>query len=1129
MARCQVHDHRRETGDCPHFPGLLVALLALLVALPVFAGPVLPPPALIPSPPLAAPAWRTKAVPDRLLVGLRSGAKAAHVSDLALATKGEVSKVIAAGRVVVLDLPRGSDLMAARIKCLGRPDVAFAEPDLIVYPALIPDDPRYSDQHHLPLIRAPEGWEVTTGSPGVVIAFVDTGVDLDHPDLASKIYTNPGEIPGNGVDDDGNGFADDVHGWDFENHNSDANPEPDGTDDDHNGNPDDQVNHGTLVSGIAAAAGNDAWGTAGVDWAARILPIQVFPDDGGASVSQVIEGIDYAVMMGADIINLSVGGEYAQSFSPAITAAYQAGVLVVAAAGNSDRELTDSQSTWESPVCNDGAAPGDNHVLAVASTDQNDRRASFSNFDGSSHGHFVDVCAPGQAVFGPGYYDPTFPAFNDYFTDNTGTSFSAPMVSGLAGLILAIHPGYGPDELMNAIKSACDDIDALNPGFAGKLGAGRINVARALGAPLPPLPPRDVQAQDTPNDEGGSITMTWLTSLDDGAGGNCVVQYIVSRRTGSSGAFPEVGRVPAGQTSFDDDTVTDGVDYYYRVRATDGTLLSEYVTVGPMQSANDDPPPVVAGVSAQDRPGDDGGAIELGWDAYAAPADFSHFAIYRSSSNFTSVAALNPVAEITEPATVSFVDEPTTDGADYYYAVTAVDQFGNEREDVAAIGPVQSYPNTPVTFGAGLHFFSSPVQPSSPDPPAFLGVLPEQLKLGRWRHAAEQYAYYSAVGSLPEVLGIRLGRGFWLLCDAPLTFQPDGAAAPAGALSLDLDPGWHQLGNPYFGSIDFALATVTYEGVTMDLASADAANVMRRFAWVYDEQNASYRLLCPGLPGMSTEVGAWQGFWVRVEKPCTVSLPRPSPVQFVATRASGEQPDGWVARLAARSGGSQDLDNLFGVSEDLARAGAITSPPRAGRGVELHFTKPSQPRCRFAGVFSGPGAAEMRWQFVVEPPEGGREVELWSPDLTQVPRSYRVTVEDVAAGREVDLRREGRYRCTLREGESARSFVLGLTQSAGVLTLASLVAQPTRSGGAQVTFTLSVPAVCSVRLLNIAGRTVRAIEQGRSRPAGVNAVVWDGRNDTGSSVPNGTYLVAVEAASDDGTKVQAIGSLLIRR
>ena len=1094
--------------------GLLMIAILLLAAA---AGPAL----------AGSMTWRARAVPQRLLVGVHPTVNTSQVVAFKARTGASIPKAIAGGRVLVIDFPEGADMQAMYTQAAAIPGVDFVEQDTMVYPTLIPNDPRYAQQYHWPLIRAPEAWNVTTGSANVVIAFVDTGCDLDHPDLVGRIFTNPGEVPGNGVDDDHNGFVDDVHGWDFYNGTSDPNPEPDGVDDDSNGEPDDQVSHGTLTAGIACATGNNGWGVAGMNWGARILPIQVFPDDGGSSVSRVVEGIDYAVAMGADILNLSLGGDYAQSFTPAIANAYTHGVLVVAAAGNNGRELRNVQSSWSSPVCNDGTIGVDNNVFGVGATDQSDRIGSFSNFDGSTPRQFVECCAPGQAIYGPAYYAPAFPHLSSYFYSNTGTSFAAPIVSGLAGLVLAIHPGYTPDQVRAAVQAGCDNIDALNPGFEGKLGAGRVNAARVLGVPLPPRPPRDVTAADTTGDEGGSITVAWLTSPDDGAGADSVTEYIVRRRRGATGSFSELGRVPAGGTQFVDDTVTDGVDYYYKVLATDGTLNSDAISFGPVQASNDNPPPKVQGLRAADVPNDNGGSIILNWNAYAdPPADFAHFSIYRSTGEFANLLGMTPIATVSNVGARSFVDNQVTDGAEYYYAVGAVDQFGNEDKSVRSVGPVQSFANGPISLAAGLHFFGSPIEPANPDAAAFFGIPPDQLSLARWQAADSLYTYYSPANRI----NVGLGKGYWLRLDGPLSFVPTGAPAPAGDFGINLGPGWRALGNPYFGAIDLAGVTVTYQGTTMDLASADAANVMRRVAWRYSRADNSYKLLAPGLGLGPTRINALEGFWVLVAKDCRLTLPRPtSATAGVVTQQAPAAPDGWVARLAVRGSGSTDTDNFFGISSALAGISPMACPPPVGDGARLYFLDEGRPDARLKGRFSAVAAHNLRWDFVVEGPSAGGDVELWCPDVTSIERGWSVTVDDPAAGKHADLRSGGRYRFTMRPAEEPRRLVLRLTQSAGPLTLTSLTAQQTRAGGAQVAFTLSAAATCSVRVMNIAGRTVRLIEQGTLRPAGLNAVLWDGRSDLGPLVPAGVYLVTVEAAGEDGSKVKAMGSLTVAR
>jgi len=216
------------------------------------------------------------------------------------------------------------------------------------------------------------------------------------------------------------------------------------------------------------------------------MMLQVFPDDGPGSDSAVIEAIYYAVDNGANVINMSLTGGYSAAYDPAINYAYINGVLVVAAAGNSDVEFTDDPSTWSSPVCNDGPNPYvNNYVLGVAATDQNDERASFSNYDGSS-ANFVDVCAPGVDMYSTLYQNDSFTQFLEYFGTGSGTSFSAPLTAGLAGLLLADVPGRTPADLIQKIREGADNIDALNPLYAGKLGTGRINMAAALSDITPP-------------------------------------------------------------------------------------------------------------------------------------------------------------------------------------------------------------------------------------------------------------------------------------------------------------------------------------------------------------------------------------------------------------------------------------------------------------------------------------------------------------------------------------------------------------------------------------------------------------------------------------------------------------------
>jgi len=305
----------------------------------------------------------------------------------------------------------------------------------------IPNDEHYPLSWALPLIEAPQAWALSTGDPAVIIAIVDTGVDLDHPDLEGKLWVNVGEIPDNGVDDDGNGFVDDVHGYDF------WYDDP---------VPDDDNGHGTQVAGVAAAATDNVIGVASLGWSSTLMPLKTQGSNGWGTTNELVEAIIYAVDNGAKVINMSVGQELTlcpDVLQEAIDYADSHGVLVVAAVGNQD---LDPNKDYYPAACD--------HVVGVAATTAGD--ASI----GLDHGPYVDVSAPGHGIYstwrGGGY---------DY---NSGASLAAPLVSGLAALLYAHYPHYGDQEVAWAILGHAKDL-----GFPGKddyYGWGRINAYRAV-------------------------------------------------------------------------------------------------------------------------------------------------------------------------------------------------------------------------------------------------------------------------------------------------------------------------------------------------------------------------------------------------------------------------------------------------------------------------------------------------------------------------------------------------------------------------------------------------------------------------------------------------------------------------
>ncbi len=338
------------------------------------------------------------------------------------------------------------------------PGVEYAEPNYVYHAvAFDPNDSYYSNQWYLRQIGMPSAWEKTTGSPDVII------------------WTNPGEVPGDGIDNDHNGFTDDVHGWDFVDWSND--PRPSAT------TPYSKtaLHHGTLVSGIADAVGNNGQGIAGVAWHAKIMPLRVLDRSGKGDVEEVAEAVEYAVKNGAKIINLSfVGSGFSQRLYDVLRQAYQSGVIIVAAAGNTNETATgdgnlDNQFLY--PICYDAAdTSGQNWIVGVTATDILDQRATFANYGSRC----VDIAAPGASIIGTEVYDPALNLNDTYGGPWSGTSLAAPMVSGAAALVWSTNPNFTNQQVIDRLLSTADDISTLNPRFKGKLGKGRVDVARAL-------------------------------------------------------------------------------------------------------------------------------------------------------------------------------------------------------------------------------------------------------------------------------------------------------------------------------------------------------------------------------------------------------------------------------------------------------------------------------------------------------------------------------------------------------------------------------------------------------------------------------------------------------------------------
>jgi PKD repeat protein len=354
-------------------------------------------------------------------------------------------------RIVFQDTARWQVLLN-ELKAL--PGVAYCERVPEYYSQLTPNDPSFSPstttQWGLYKIRAQQAWDITTGNPNVLVAVVDDAVKLNHQDMIANLWTNPNEIPGNGIDDDGNGYIDDVNGWDSADNDPDANPPGTAT----NTN----FSHGTHCAGIVAAATNNALGVASIGFNTSYIPIKGKESaTSGSSIQAAMEGVVYALNTPARIISMSWGGSGSSSVEQLIyDYAHQRGIILIAAAGNNGNQTPFYPANY-------------NNVMAIGNTTTTDARSSSSNF-----GTWIDLMAPGTNIFN------CVAGSVSAYANKTGTSMACPMVAGTAALMLAVNPGLTPDMVYQCLKDSADNINAQNTTIVGLIGAGRLNAQRAV-------------------------------------------------------------------------------------------------------------------------------------------------------------------------------------------------------------------------------------------------------------------------------------------------------------------------------------------------------------------------------------------------------------------------------------------------------------------------------------------------------------------------------------------------------------------------------------------------------------------------------------------------------------------------
>ncbi|HTL12407.1 MAG TPA: S8 family peptidase [Bdellovibrionota bacterium] len=378
----------------------------------------------------------------RLLVTLQDGVSTAALS---ASDTAQTTDWVAAD-TVALKFSDPAAARAAEADLRLDPGVKYVEPDYAIHYTLTGTDPLMYKQWAHTVVQSTYAWAYTTGSPSLVVAVVDTGIDYTHADLARNIWTNTKEIPGNGIDDDHNGYVDDVHGWDFV-HGTNT-PMAD----------DAPTYHGTHVAGTIAAVGGNGIGIKGHAPTVKLMPLKFMNSSGSGFTSDAVRAIDYAIANGAWIISASWGSySYSLTLDAAMKRAHDRGLLFVAAAGNDGRNI-DQFPFYP-------ASYNYNNVVSVAASTSTDTLATWSNYGKNN----VDVAAPGQSIYST--------KNGNTYQYLSGTSMATPLVSAVLALIWSRDPTAYASTVRQELMATV----TRNLYYSGRVASGgRVNAYSAV-------------------------------------------------------------------------------------------------------------------------------------------------------------------------------------------------------------------------------------------------------------------------------------------------------------------------------------------------------------------------------------------------------------------------------------------------------------------------------------------------------------------------------------------------------------------------------------------------------------------------------------------------------------------------
>ncbi|MCW3095773.1 MAG: Subtilisin-like serine protease [Chthonomonadaceae bacterium] len=1029
--------------------------------------------------------------PGEIILYMQPGTAVADVNALAATVNSASVTPLLLKDCYVLELPAvratAQDTATAVATLKMNPNVRWVNASRIYKPTqasaapkITPNDPMFAQQWYLPLINAPQAWVLSKGVANVNLCWIDTGFATQHEDLIGQYLPDSYNFADNNTNIDAGGSV--------------LNATEDG--------------HGIATSSIAFGLTNNSKGIAGIDWGGTKCLALKAKTDGVAFFSSAALLNSYAYILtnkdkdhivavnmsyGADGGDPTGGGGSDPEFV-ATKALADAGVLMVASAGNSS-DFTGTPAAFP-------------HVIAVSAVDRNSKLTAYSSFGK------VEMSAPGgdnadTGVTADGMAEADF---NNTYVFESGTSNSAPVITSVFGLMMAI-PGVTTAQAKQAMF---DTANRTGLGITSlpdpKYGYGIVDAYAAL------------------------LRVSVSVIIDDPIGIN------------ASGISTDPSGLPPPPTE------TLKPVLRFKVSNVPLANLSIKIDAGTAQEVDLTTAFLQNQIESGNTTGTNPQYVVAFRYTFPNTAPFNHTITITGTNPNTSTTATDvrtfTIQSHTIPSGISFVSIP-------YYESAADSPTTKVRDVTDLLAPnVTLYrwlnlPTTTTTTAGGTTV-----------------VQGNYAAFGNGQTDINASLHPTSFVPTPDTTGVQsdvtpLGVGYFINAPGPVTVVTYGTSYDTTSFRIPLHEGWNMVGNPYKFSIPFD--GLVFEQTNGNRVTAEAAadlKLILPFIYRYVAGQYQFQTLPAG------NLNAWEGQWIYVVPKNANSLRQDTVLTMITTPVAVSGATGraaskavtrgttraaslltpttpkvsgagsWTVQLQASSKDLRDSYNFIGVTNPATKSAnsLVPKPPHPSPYVTLGITDPAGNGTVYAQSLQTAGGVKT-WNVVVNTDQPNTDITVRWPNVSTLPKTYRLTMQDTATGQVVDLRNQASYQFNSGHNAGTRAFVLTAhpTNSGGRAVLTNINVNPPRivdgraAGAYQIGYTVSQDAQVEVAVVGYNGQIVAVVGSTRAVSSGDNSQVWNGKDTKGAGVPAGTYLLQVKAITSDGTVTREIRPLTVGR